>query len=451
MAEVDPHPLRRGAPVLLLNPPWRETILRDYFCTSVAKTDYCWHPIDLLAQTGHMAEAGLVPHVLDAVAERLHPEAAARRVQSLRPNALYCLTSPLTEMEDTEFLSRWPDVPRIVSGEGASTFPEDYLGRNTWADAVVQDFTSPALAAWLCGERDPVRLPGLVYRDGDRVQTGHWATGPFRLHEPRHELFPAARYRMPGMKDEPFATFMTDFGCTHRCTLCNSGRLGHRLRDMDDAARELARIREMGFGQVFLKDMAFGRPRHRAEAICDLFAASGLSWTAYVRPDDMDGDLARLMAQSGCRLVRMGVESGDAGLRQRYGKNIDDSDIMAAAHACKAAGLGFGVHIVLGIPGESMSTLRSTRRLLRAMEPDYVSLNLAHTRSGSADHVAGVTLPESGTGQAAMAVIRDLMYLDFYLRPAWVRNALDRAFRNGEVAPLLRSGMGLARSMLKRR
>ena len=41
--------------ILLLNPPGKKCYLRDYYCTSISKSDYYYHPIDLLYLSGTLA------------------------------------------------------------------------------------------------------------------------------------------------------------------------------------------------------------------------------------------------------------------------------------------------------------------------------------------------------------------------------------------------------------
>ena len=54
--------------VLLLNPPGRELYVRDYFCSKTTKSNYNFHPVDLLALSGTVAAEHDVS-VLDCIAQ----------------------------------------------------------------------------------------------------------------------------------------------------------------------------------------------------------------------------------------------------------------------------------------------------------------------------------------------------------------------------------------------
>jgi hypothetical protein len=139
----------------------------------------------------------------------------------------------------------------------------------------------------------------------------------------------------------------------------------------------------------------------------------------------------------------MGLESGDPELRARFGKGFSNACIEQAAAAAREAGLGFGAHLVLGLPGESLGTLLATRRMLHAIRPDYVSLNLAELRHGSRVEASPV-VSVRGLGLA-----RTCLYVDYYARPSYVWPIARQAARDGELSMAVRQGLGLAWRLLR--
>lgn len=433
--------------VLLLNPPWPVPILRDYWCTSVPKAGYLWQPVDLLAQTGWLAHHGIPFAAIDAVAERMSPAACLRRAEAFDADLVLVLTSPLSEPEDDALVARMaPGRTIVAAGEAAGMDPVGYLARHPRVHAVLPDFTSPGLAHLALGRRGDV--DGLHTRDTTGAEPARPPkAGAFRMPVPRHEAFPAGRYRMPLLGGLRFATLVTDVGCPHRCAFCNSSTMGHRLRDLGDVAADVDAIRRAGIPHVFVKDMSFGSSRAHAEAVCDLLARSGLSWHAYSRADDLDGPLIGRMAGAGCRLLQFGFESGDPAMRRVYGKRLDEDVAAATVAACRAAGVKVGGHFVLGLPGETPASLLRTLRTARRLRPDYVSFNIATLRRGSTfARTHGATLaPSAGRGLLAA---RDLMYLAYYLDPSWIRQALRGAGTRG-LPDLAASGAALLRMLAR--
>jgi hypothetical protein len=436
-------------PVLLLNPPWPASILRDYWCSSVAKAGYLWQPIDLLAQTGWLDHHGIGFQVIDAIAERLSVEECLRRVSECDPALVYLLTSPLSAPEDDAFMAALGTRRLIVSGEAACADPAAYLAGHPGVEGVLKDFVGDALARHVLGERGA--LPGLFLR-GDAAAPG--ASMPrrqasFRMPVPRHLAFPGDAYRMPLLGGVRFATVMTDFGCPYRCRFCNSGASGHRLRDIANVVQELEAMQRWGFRHVFVKDMSFGAVRGHSLAVCAALQRSGLTWHAYARADCLDPPLVRAMAGAGCRLVQIGLESGDRDLRRTYGKNLDDAVLESAVRTCKAAGLKVGGHFVLGLPGETPTTLLRTYRLAARLRPDYVSFNVATVRQGS--DFDGARSPGFGPDPERWTLAaRNLMYLAYYSDVRWLWQVL-RGADGKDLRDLAVSGTGLWRSLVNGR
>src|SRR5262245_65093697 len=90
--------------VLLLNPPGRDLYIRDYFCSKTTKSNYLFHPIDLLALSGTLASRHET-RVIDAIAERLSPPRAHARIDALAPEAIVSLVGSVSWPEDREFLA----------------------------------------------------------------------------------------------------------------------------------------------------------------------------------------------------------------------------------------------------------------------------------------------------------------------------------------------------------
>lgn len=433
--------------VLLLNPPWHARILRDYYCTSVSKAAYLWPPIDLLAQSGHLHAAGHQVELLDCVAERTSRAGCLARVERTDPAALVVLTSPLSEREDDALIRALDRRTIVVSGEAASSDPAGYLAARPWVTAALTDFTVDSVARLLAGEAGP--LPGLWRRQGERILPALPAVGPVRMPPPRHDLLAAGAYRMPLCGRERVGSLLTDFGCPHRCRYCNSGAFGHRLRDPAELDCELDLLERLGYAHLLLKDMSFGaRPAH-ALAVCERLARRRFTWQAYVRADDVTPELAAAMAGSGCRLVQIGLESGERRVRGEYGKPLEDSAFELAVARVRARGMGVGLHVVLGLPGEDAAARRATRRLVTRLRPDYLSVNVATLRRGSA--AAGGDRRGLGPVPAGVLRTRAVLYASVYLRPSWLWATLRAATRSGARAGIVRSGLGLARSLLDAR
>jgi len=405
--------------VLLLNPPARRPVLRDYYCSSRPKGAYLWEPLDLVVQSGFLRQ-GCHLRAIDAVAEGLAQRRVLAAVRAFDPDVVLCMVGSANWDEDRDFLTvlaRATPARLVCSGDIARFRPAALAAAVPRLDAVLLDFHGPALADWIAtgcpsNGAGPTPLGPPVAR----------ATRPFRLPTPALQLFPWRRYRLPFGPHGPVLSVLTSYGCPHRCHFCNSGAPGWQRRDLGDTMAAVAQLRRVGVAALFVRDMSFGADPAHAHAFCDAMAAEhgkGLPWNAYLRVDEATPALLAAMRRAGCYLVQLGVESGDDALLARHGKGTTAAQAQAAVAAAHAQGLQVAAHFVIGLPGETPDALRHTEDLARALDPDFVAFNEATPRHGSLLQGQGALAMDPTGGGRRLA-------RRFYLRPSRLRRELRR-------------------------
>lgn len=368
------------ARVLLLNPPSpKRPVLRDYACGETTKADYLWAPVDLLVLSGLLDEAHELS-VLDAVAEDLSAAAALERAAQWRPDAVFTLTAAVSLDCDDEFLTRVKDATgaRVYGlGDVASFAPVETLARTKGFDGLVQNFTDPTLIDLAAGRTEGAR--SVVLRDGDGAAVRPVRSGePVRYGLPRHDLFPIGRYRLPFTRWRGTTTILTRYGCPFPCTFCASRYLPGGERSLDDVIAELRRIAALGIAEVYVRDFTFGPTRQRAQELCRRMvdADLGLRWSAECRLDVLDEETLDWMSRAGCEVILVGVETGDADVASRLGKNHQESRTHRILQKARDVGIRSCGHFVLGSPDESREQIEATIRFACSLPLDYASFNL---------------------------------------------------------------------------
>ncbi len=452
--------------VLLLNPPGRRKYLRDYYCSTVSKAGYYWHPMDLLLQSGHLA-----PHahlsLLDAIAHNLSPRATLEAIRGMDPDLVVSLVGAQSMEEDLAFLrlARRVGVRQAgartralaISGEPVRGASRERLAELLPGVFLLQDILDDGLARWVAdgiSPEDPrVTRPAPCPRPPPRL-------GVVSIPRPEHHLFLSSRYRVVFDGGRPFASVLTAYGCPHRCAYCNSGlaHLGYATRPLEEVAEELDHLAHAeAVGHIFFRDMDLTASRARLLRLCELLTRSGwgFSWSCYARPDELDSELCEVMSRAGCRLLQLGLETFQEPTLARLDRPMAASTLEQAFSLARTHKMRAGAHLILGLPGEGPRDLWRTFRKIVSLEPDYVSWNVLQSRSGAslgspgapraAKHAAprqGSTTPP-GPGAPGLRWARLAATWGFYLRPRYILRQLAQLRTPAEARALLRTGANL--------
>lgn len=451
--------------VLLLNPPGRQVYIRDYFCSKTTKSNYLFHPVDLLVLSGTLSREHEVS-VLDCMAERLAPASATARIDEIAPDAIISLVGSVSWEEDRAFLANQAARGRrvLALGDVLHERADERLRDEPWLEAALDDFANEDALHLLAGQHEAVTNACFRAPSGEiLVRAEPRARGTFRVPRPRHELFPRTGYHFSFARRAPFATVLTDYGCPYPCTFCVIGTLGFRTRPVADVLEELDALRASGTREIFFMDQTFGVQRERALALCAALEERGdLTWTAFTRPDRVDDELCAAMRRAGCHTLIMGVESASDELLALYKKGYSASAVVEAFRRAKRHGLRTVGTFIIGLPEESERSLSETLDLAVGLDMDFMSLNMAVPRFGTPFRSAALALglaqeedlvmdqggaqaflPTSTLDRATMLRLKKRMVRRFYLRPTYLlrRVAAVRSLR--ELVGQVREGVAL--------
>ncbi len=375
--------------VLLLNPPGTGAIIRDYFCSKTSRTGYLFAPIALLHAGAVFAANGFRVQALDAIALELSADECLERIGGAKPDVVFSLVGAVSVAADRDFLNalvgRFPGVVVMGCGDVLLEGGESWVAQGT-LHAAVMDFSLSAVADYARGAPGP--LPGIVGRFGAQVLSGPVPKEPVvRVGLPPHELFLGYGYRYPFARRRPFAGILTDFGCPFSCSFCVMSGLAYHRRPMDEVAAEIRHLDALGVREFMLWDQTFAAKREWALEFLDVLPerrmGRSMGWTCFTRPDRIDADLARRMAQKGCHTAIMGVETANPETLRAMRKGFTPEQAREAFAACRAAGISTVATIIVGLPGEGPADVEATMRLILEMDPDYLSVHTAVPRAGT--------------------------------------------------------------------
>lgn len=193
------------------------------------------------------------------------------------------------------------------------------------------------------------------------------------------------------------ATVVMAKGCVARCTFCHRFERGYRARPIDvlkNHLRMLKETRDVGF--IDISDENFGSDREHVHEVASALGELGLSWRAAgVRVRTVNLETLKHWKSCGCVGVEFGIESGSPTMLEVMEKKASVEDNIDALKAVHEAGLGTVIQLVIGMPGETDTTIRETTDFLKKVHPymsnwkadhfpsDSISINYAQALPGT--------------------------------------------------------------------
>ncbi|HOO77903.1 MAG TPA: radical SAM protein [bacterium] len=326
--------------------------------------------------------------IIDARTLGLTPQETLAELQAFRPDILGFMMTTYMFRETLEWIRYLKSglggrIPVMVGGYNLRVYPRESIAPPEIDFGCVEQayFTLPALLEELEGDRDFSRVPGLAYKDagGEIVVTPHPQKIVFDdFPAPARHLLPNHLYAEFPTERKNFTVMVTSLGCPMHCTFCEAGRTTYNPRSPETVLDEMQECYErFSVREIDIFDYEFPRIKQRTRAICEgiLDRKLDITWACRSRIDSVDKDLLELMYAAGCRRIYYGIESGLQEMLDKVDKEISLDQVKTVISMTKRRGirpLGF---FLVGLPGETEKTVKTTVRFAKSLDLDYVQFS----------------------------------------------------------------------------
>lgn len=274
-----------------------------------------------------------------------------------------------------------PGTTVIVGGVGP-TVEKEKIYEMFRPDALVFGEGEKALSRIVRG--DPFSdIPG-VYIPGKEIIQIDFYENLDDLPLPAYEAMPDFdKYLCPpgGIRGKWFdrgtPMIMTARGCPYHCTFCSSHLMFTRKvrrRSVSHVMEEIRRLHyDYGADAVYFFDDTFNLHPEWMEEFCRTVRAEPykLTWGCQVRVNILNDEQARMMHDSGCVQVDIGVESGSPRVLKAVNKNETVEQIIKAFDVCHKASIAAMATFLVGCPEETWEDVAQTKALLKRIKPSF--------------------------------------------------------------------------------
>lgn len=298
-----------------------------------------------------------------------------------------------------------PEATTVFLGPGATFFPDIYLsGKRTAIVRGEPELTVIELLEHLRDGQDISDLKGLTLHNPDgtikRNPARELLTDLDSLPFPARHLAGKYRFHNPKLKVAPYTTMLTSRNCPFHCIYCVPSSLtfareldfradhGRKppisFRSVESIGRELDALAAEGYRAIGFVDDNFIWNEERTAGICRELKKHGMVWGCQARVDAITEPIARMLGESGCTYVDLGVESFNDEILRFIRKGITSDQIVKAIELLKKYGVPVKLNILIGTsPLETKETLRDTLRKAMALKVDQVMFNIVSPFPGT--------------------------------------------------------------------
>lgn len=295
---------------------------------------------------------------------------------------------------------RMKHIPIIMGGEHPSACPEDSLEFQAIDYVVIGEgeYTMLQLVNYFSNNEDVniEEIDGLAYiNDLGRIviQPKKQFIGNLdELPIPARHLLPMEKYfdvNMPqGLitKHKENTAITASRGCPCRCVFCSTSNFwGNRvrLRGPQQVVDEIRFLKDTyGIKEIQFLDDNLTANYENAKTLFELIIREKLDikWTTPqgIAIWTLDYPLLKLMKESGCYAITLGVESGSQRVLSKViGKPIKLEIVSKVVNEARSLGLYVFAFFVIGLPGETYEELRETFKVARGLKLDIPVFSFA--------------------------------------------------------------------------
>jgi anaerobic magnesium-protoporphyrin IX monomethyl ester cyclase len=314
------------------------------------------------------------------------PEETAERVVATRPEVVAFTSYSVTHrwaVAVARAIKQRCDVPIVFGGPHVSAAPERAI-REPAIDAVVEGEGEEALVDLLaCAERGrfgrtdvancTFRVDGTPVRNPVRPLLADLDALPWADKQGFYHAVPAFEHEF---------YVVSRRGCPFRCSFCEystfprqyPGEKPVRRRSVAHLIAELAFWKARGrVRKVFFWDAIFTLdPRWMADFAAAYRREIGIPFECYTHPQTMTRDMARYLAEAGCMMVRVGVQSVNSDTLAAVDRKGDREKVVQTLDCLREYGVAYSVDHIIGLPGEGAADQLDALRFYAAVEPKRI-------------------------------------------------------------------------------
>jgi p-methyltransferase len=178
----------------------------------------------------------------------------------------------------------------------------------------------------------------------------------------------------------PTVSMRTARSCAFKCSFCSYPFLAGELTltGLEAVEREMRYLKENGVKNLIFIDDTFNIPLPRFKDLCRMMIKNdfNFNWYSMYRCSNSDDEAFELLAESGCKGVFLGIESGSNTILKNMNKAAKKERYMDGIRKLQKNGVTTLASFIVGFPGETDETIRETIDFIEQTSPTFYRAQL---------------------------------------------------------------------------
>lgn len=372
--------------ILLLNFPWKEMYIREYYCSKTSKADYYAAPIDLVMLSWILNTWEFELKLIDSIIERLDENETLKQINDYKPDLIIWLIGSVSLVEDRQFLEKLLEIncEVFLTGDVLLTEWENFLREYPKLKWIITKFVSDWILKYL--KWNDNKITDLIINQNWTIKKYPiFVHKAFEINLPIHNEFIKRKYSMPFVRNYPFATTLMTYGCPFQCSFCIMSKLGYKERPLDNIIQELDYLKSLWVREILFLDQTLGINKTNFKKLLEVMIEKKYNfwWFGFSRVDVLDRETMELAKKAGCHTLWFGIESGNQFILDTYRKWYNLTQIREGFKNAKEVWIKTLATFIIWLPEETYEMALETIKFACEIDPDFASFNFAVPRYGT--------------------------------------------------------------------
>jgi radical SAM superfamily enzyme YgiQ (UPF0313 family) len=238
---------------------------------------------------------------------------------------------------------------------------------------IIQSYDIPVIVGGSHPSTEPYSYP-----KGVEVFCGEYESNGTRIKNLDETPFPNFDLLLDKYSPNGYAHILSSRGCPFSCRFCGSDVMWHRrvtYKSIDRIISEMKYVQDRFHSDYFtFWDETFTANKKRLIEFCSKYSLPAF-WRCDTRADSITDDMVKMMKNSGCGQMSLGLESGDNETLKYIGKGEITDDFIRAAEILNNNGIQWKAYMIIGFPRDTEETILKSIEFVKSLRPFRITLS----------------------------------------------------------------------------